>query len=247
MISHGIWLSISESLSMIISRSHPCCCKWHYFILFIVEWYSIAYMESRSIMASGSITSWQIDGENVETMSDFIFLGSKVNVGGDCSHGIKRHLPLGKIAMTNLDSVLKSRDITLLKKIHLVKAMVFPAVMYGCESWTIKKDERWRPDAFELPQSEKTLENPLDSKEIKPVHPKGNQPWIFIGRTDAETQAPMLWPRDAKSSLKKTLMLGKIKGKRRRGWQRMRWLDGITDSMDMNLSKVREIVKEREA
>ena len=109
----------------------------------------------------------------METVTDFIFLGSKITADGDCSHEIKRHLLLGSKAMSNLDSILKSRDITLPKKVHLVKAMVFPVVMYGCESWTIKKAERQRINAFEL--LEKTLESPLDSIEIQPVHPKGNQ------------------------------------------------------------------------
>ena len=125
-------------------------------------------------MASGPITSWQIDRETMETVTDFIFLGSKVTVDGDCSHEIKRHLLLGRKAVTNLDNILKSRDITLPTKLCIVKAMVFPIVMYGCESWTIKKAEHQRIDAFEL-VLEKTLKSPLDCKEIQPVHPKENQ------------------------------------------------------------------------
>ena len=123
-------------------------------------------------MASGPITLWEIDGETMETVTDFIFLGSKIIADGNCSHQIKRHLLLGRKAMTNLDRVLKSRDITLLTKVHLVKAVVFPVVMYECESWTIRKAECPRIDAFEL-WLEKTLESPLDGKEIKPVNPKG--------------------------------------------------------------------------
>ena len=119
--------------------------------------------------------SWQIDGETIETVKDFIFLGSKITADGDCSYEIKRRLLLGRKARTNLDSILKSRDITLPTKVCLVKGMVFPVVMYGCESWTIKKAERQRIDAFELWRWEKTLESPSDCKEIKPVHPKGNQ------------------------------------------------------------------------
>ena len=126
-------------------------------------------------MASGPITSWQIDGETVGTVADFILLGSKITADGDCSHEIKRHLLLGRKVMTNLDNILKSGDITLSTKVHLVKAMVFPVVMYGCESWTIKKAERWRIDAFELWCWEKTLESPLYCREIQPVHPKGDQ------------------------------------------------------------------------
>ena len=136
----------------------------------------------------------------METVTDFIFLGSKITVDGDCSHEIKRCLLLGRKAMTNLDSVLKSRDITLLTKVHTVKAMNFPVVMYGYESWTIKKG--WAEESMLLNcGTGKTLESPLDSKEIKPVDPKGNQPWIFIGRTDAEAEVPILWPPDAKSQL----------------------------------------------
>ena len=125
------------------------------------------------IMASGPITSWQIDGVTMETVVDFLFLGSKITADGACSHEIKRHLLLGR-KMTNLHSILKSRDITLLTKVHRVKPMDFLAVMYGCKSWTIKKAERKRIDAFEL-WCWRTLESPLDCKEIQPVNPKGNQ------------------------------------------------------------------------
>ena len=138
-------------------------------------------------MASGPITSWQIDGETVETVLDFIFWGSKITADGDCSHEIKRHFLLERQVMTNLDSILKIRDITLSTKVCLVKAMVFPVVMYGCESWPIKKAEHQRIDAFELcVVLEKTPESPLDCKEIQPVHPNGNQSWVFIGLTDVE-------------------------------------------------------------
>ena len=146
-------------------------------------------------MASSPITSWQIHGETIEIVTDFIILGSKITADGDCSHEIKRCLLLGRKAMTNLDSVLKSRDITLPTKVHLVKTMVLPVVMYGCESLTIKKAECWRINTFEW----KIFESSLDCKEIKPVSPKGNQPWIFIGRTDAEAETPILWPPDVKS------------------------------------------------
>ena len=126
-------------------------------------------------MASSPITSWQIDGETMETVTDFIFGGSKIAADGDCSHEIKRCLLLGRKAMTNLDSLSKSREVTLPTKVYLVKGMVFPIVMYGCESWTIKKAECRRIDAFELWCWRRLLESPLDSKEIQPVHPKGNQ------------------------------------------------------------------------
>ena len=148
-------------------------------------------------MASGPITSGQIDGE---TVADFIFWGSKITADGDCSHEIKRCLLFGREVMTNLDSILKSRDITLSTKVHLVKAMVSPLVMFGCESWTIKKVECRRIDVFEL-WCWRRLKSPLDCKEIQPVHPKGDQAWVFIGRTDVEAETPILWLPDAKSWL----------------------------------------------
>ena len=135
----------------------------------------------------------------METVSDFIFLGSKITTDGDCSHEIKRRLLLGRKVMTNLDSIFKSRDITLPTKVHLVKAMIFPVVMYGCESWTVKKAEHRRIDAFELWVLEKTLESPLDCKEIQPVHSEGDQPWDFFGRNDAKAETPVLWPPHGKS------------------------------------------------
>ena len=149
-------------------------------------------------MTSGPITSWQIDGETVETVADFIFLGSKITADGDCSHEIKIQLLLGREVMTNLYSILKSRDISLLAKVHLVKAMVFPVVKYGCESWTIKNAECRRIDGFEL-WCWRRLLSALDCKEIQPVHSEGDQSWVFIGRTDVEAETPILWPPDAKS------------------------------------------------
>ena len=156
-------------------------------------------VQKTKIMASGRITSWEIDGETVEIMSDFIFGAPKSLWMVTAAMKFKGRLLLGRKVMTNLDSILKSRHITLPTKVHLVKAMVFPVVLYGCESWTVKKAECRKIDAFELWCWEKTLESPLDCKEIQPVHPKGDQSWVFIGRTDAEAETPVLWPPHSKS------------------------------------------------
>ena len=155
-------------------------------------------IQKTKIMASGPITSWQIDGETVETVSDFIFWGSKITTDGDCSHEIKRRLLLGRKVMTNLDSIFKSSDITLQTKVRLVKTMVFPVVMYGYENWTVKKAEHQRIDAFELWCWRRLLWSPLDCKEIQPVHSE-DQPWDFFGRNDAKAETPILWPPHAKS------------------------------------------------
>ena len=151
-------------------------------------------IQKTKIMASSPITSQQIDRE---TVADFILGGSKITADSDCSHEIKRRLLLGRKVMTNLDSILKSRDITLSTKVCLVKAMLFPVVMYGCASWTIKKADHLRINAFELWCWRRLLKSPLDCKEIQPVHSKGDQSWVFTGRTEAET--PILWPPDVKS------------------------------------------------
>ena len=180
-------------------------------------------------MASGLITSWQIDGETVETVTDFIFLGSKITADGDCSHEIKRCLLLGRKAVTNLDSILKSRDISLPTKVHLVKALIFPVVMYLCESWTIKKAEHHRIDAVELWYWRRLLRVPWTERRphqsiLKEISPEYSLKELML-KLKLQYFGHLLWRAD---SFEKTLMLGKVEGRRRRGWQRMRWLDGIT-------------------
>ena len=151
-------------------------------------------IQKTKIMASGPITLWQTDGETMETVADIIFWGPKITADGDCRHEIKRHLLLVRKVMTNLDSILKSRDITLSAKVHLVKAIVFPVVMFGCESWTINKSECRRIDAFELQCWRRLLRVPSTARRSNQSI-LGNQSWTLIGRTEAE--APILWPPDA--------------------------------------------------
>ena len=196
-------------------------------------------IQKMKIMASGPIPSWQIDGETMETVTDFIFLGSKITAVGDCRHEIKRRLLLGRNVMTNLDSIFKSIDITLSTNVHLIKAMVFPVVMYGCESWTVKKAERRRIDTFELWCWRRLLRVPWTVRRsnqsiLKEISPRCSLEGMML-KLKLQYFGHLMRRVD---SLEKTLMLGGIGGRRRRGRQMMRWLAGITNLMHVSLSEL---------
>ena len=205
-------------------------------------------IQKTKIMASGPITSWQIDGKSMETVRDFIFGGSKVTADSDWSHEIKRCLLLGRKVMTNLQSILKSRDITLPIKVRLVKAMVFPVVMYGCESWTVKKAESQRIDAFEMWCWRRLLRVPWTARRsnqsiLKEISPEYSLEGLTL-KLKFQYFGHLMRRTD---SLEKTLMLGKIEDGRRQGRQRMRWLGDITDLKNRSLSKLQKLVMDKEA
>ena len=204
-------------------------------------------IQKTKILASGPITLWQIDGETVEKVTHFIFGGSQITADGGCSREIKRSLLLGRQAKTNIDSIIKSRDINFLKMVCLVKVMVFPVVMYECESWTVKKVEQWRIDAFELWCWRRLLRVPWTASRsnqsiLKEISPEYSLEGLML-KLKLQYFGHLMWRADSA----KTLMLGTIEGRSRRGWKGMRWLDGFTDLTDMHLSKPWALVMDREA